>query len=684
MSWLAKLYETYEAGVALDLPEEQKLMPISHTLQNAHIKIVIDGDGNFLRASVLEKTQIVLPATEKSAGRSSGEAPHPLADKLQYVAKDYPDHGGRKKAYFASYAKQLRQWCESPYAHRKAIAVYRYIQKERVVADLVQWHVLHVGDDGKLLAYWPDSAGPAPAIFKVLPPLPKDKRVEKDRPEVEQGDALVCWQVEQPGELQAETWLDTSLQESWIQFESSGEGKSGLCFVSGEEQVLATNHPAKLRHTGDKAKILSANDSSGFTFRGRFTEADGSQAAGVGYEVTQKAHNALRWLIDRQGFRNGDQVYVAWAISGKKIPDPLKSTFDLLNEPLAFQYASDEEPGGKVDHVVDLGASFARKFNNYLRGYSTRLEPNEQIVVMGLDSATPGRMSIIYYRTLLASEFFERLESWHLQFAWPQRHVIEVEPSSKNKKVQKKTIWPLSSPVPRIIAEAAYGDVLKSNETLKKNLFERIMPTIVDGQPFPRDIMESAKLRASNRNNCEPWEWERNLGVACALYRGFYKRHPNKQQRREYSMSLEMDRTTRDYLYGRLLAVAERIEEMALYFGGESRPTTAARLMQRFSDRPYSTWQTIEEALVPYRSRIQAKAAGLLEGYMEILGRIYDLFDSENYKKNERLSGEYLLGYHCQRTWLRERKRLKGQWVLKEPGELEGHEFNSVDNEKGE
>ncbi len=99
MSWMATLYETYEQGMLLDLPGE-KLMPISHTLQNAHINIVIDNDGNFKRASVLKKTQVVLPATEKSAGRSSGEAPHPLADKIQYVAKDYPHYGGKKKAYF--------------------------------------------------------------------------------------------------------------------------------------------------------------------------------------------------------------------------------------------------------------------------------------------------------------------------------------------------------------------------------------------------------------------------------------------------------------------------------------------------------------------------------------------------------------------------------------------------------
>ena len=123
MSWMEKLYQTYEAGMLLDLPQAELPMPTSHTLQNAHINIVIDGEGNFKRASVLEKTQIVLPATEKSASRSSGEAPHSLADKLQYVAEDYASFGGKKKAYFEGYKKQLQAWCESEHSHSKVAAV---------------------------------------------------------------------------------------------------------------------------------------------------------------------------------------------------------------------------------------------------------------------------------------------------------------------------------------------------------------------------------------------------------------------------------------------------------------------------------------------------------------------------------------------------------------------------------
>ena len=76
------------------------------------------------------------------------------------------------------------------------------------------------------------------------------------------------------------------------------------------------------------AKLISSNDTSGFTFLGRFIDAD--QACGVGFDVTQKAHNALRWLIGRQACRDGDQVVVAWAVSGEPIPDPFANTYELF------------------------------------------------------------------------------------------------------------------------------------------------------------------------------------------------------------------------------------------------------------------------------------------------------------------------------------------------------------------
>ena len=314
MSWMQKLYRTYESILEQWVTDDaDPLTPVGHTIQNAHIVIVIDGQGNFQTARVMPpKTAILLPATESSENRTSGEAPHPLADKIQYVAKDYADYGGEKKAYFEGYLKQLKAWCESPFAHPKVQAVLHYVAKGRVVADLVEAGIFPLDSDGKVLNKW-ETEGDAPPIFSVLP---------KTKGEIEFSSALVCWQVEIAGDVHSQTWTDKTIQRSWADYAASEKAEKGFCLVQGEETVISTMHPAKLRHTGDKAKLISSNDTAGYTFRGRFATAE--EAASVSADVSAKAHSALRWLISRQGIRNGDQVTVAWAISGKPIPSPMK------------------------------------------------------------------------------------------------------------------------------------------------------------------------------------------------------------------------------------------------------------------------------------------------------------------------------------------------------------------------
>ena len=120
-------------------------------------------------------------------------------------------------------------------------------------------------------------------------------------------------------------------------------------------------------------------------------------------------------------------------------------------------------------------------------------------------------------------------------------------------------------------------------------------------------------------------------------------------------MSLDETRTSRDYLYGRLLAIADRLEEAALYKAKEKRATNAARYMQQFAQRPFHTWNQIHSALNPYMVRLGG--AGY---YKNLIADVKDLFDPEDFMNDKPLSGEYLLGYYCQRQKLWE-KTTQGQ-----------------------
>jgi CRISPR-associated protein Csd1 len=173
-----------------------------------------------------------------------------------------------------------------------------------------------------------------------------------------------------------------------------------------------------------------------------------------------------------------------------------------------------------------------------------------------------------------------------------------------------------------------------------------LLPCILDGRSIPCDLVTACVQQAANPAGKNHWEWERYLGIACALVRG-------SRREENYSMSLEEDRSSRDYLFGRLLAIAEKIESYALYLAKEGRDTTAERLMQRFSDHPASTWRTIELALRPYMQRLQSSRPASLYILKRLIDDVISSFQNDDFTRAGRLDAEFLLGYHCQRAAFR-------------------------------
>ncbi|MDZ7315250.1 MAG: type I-C CRISPR-associated protein Cas8c/Csd1, partial [candidate division KSB1 bacterium] len=102
-------------------------------------------------------------------------------------------------------------------------------------------------------------------------------------------------------------------------------------------------------------------------------------------------------------------------------------------------------------------------------------------------------------------------------------------------------------------------------------------------------------------------------------------------------------------LCGRLRAIADVLEERALKKAKEKRATNAMRYMQQFSQRPYQTWKQLHEALTPYMIRL-----GGAYFYKNLIAQVISL-NPEALEGNKPLTGEYLLGYYCQRQKLHEK-----------------------------
>ncbi|MPM68791.1 hypothetical protein SDC9_115725 [bioreactor metagenome] len=117
-------------------------------------------------------------------------------------------------------------------------------------------------------------------------------------------------------------------------------------------------------------------------------------------------------------------------------------------------------------------------------------------------------------------------------------------------------------------------------------------------------------------------------------------------------MELENECRDRSYLYGRLLAIAEKIESHARYLqtgkdNSDKRPVNAIRYMTIFTAKPFRTWALIYSQINPYIQRLDGA-----DWYQRQIDEIMSKFESGDYESDKPLDGKYLLGYSLQRKCL--------------------------------
>lgn len=659
MSWLSRLYHTYEqVKDNADAQLHYALMPYYHVKQNVQIIVTINDKGDFVSArlardgnSKLKSLFVTVPATNDSASRA-GKYPsaHPLSDKIQYLAKSY-QQVYENHDFHAEYIGLLKNWAESNSSHKKVKAVLEYLTTHDLIEDLVKSNILILNEDG-ILATPKNASEYSESIFAIL-----NKKDGYDT--YDQGSAFVVWEVIDSDLTTVdviETWKDNNLFIAWQNYYASLDSKDGFCHITGKNTALASKHPKGILRSSNNAKLISANDMDGFTFRGRFTDdknsiKNGYQAVNISAEVTEKAHAALAWLLTSQGHEESGQAMVAWAIDGSKIPQPYKPIVpqaviedawgDFDSEEFADIDDSHEieEQSSKLHHHKDIGSQFAHNLKKTMQGYRQKLTDNDQISVISLDSATPGRMAVTYYYEAMPDDYLTAIADWYDNFAWYSFY-FDKETNQKRMTIQ--------APTPYQIAVSAYGS--RVSDAVKKQVVSQVLPVIVEGhyRQIPKTLMDLCVKHACNPLGLENWEWEQNLSVACSLYRGYYNRLKN-DKKRSYTVALQENYTSRDYLYGRLLAIAEDIESLALYVAGENRVTTAQRYMQQFANRPFSTWRNIELSLDPYMKRLKNNRPDYLFNKQNLLNDVMSKFDINDFNNNTPLSGEFLLGYHCQK-----------------------------------
>ena len=572
MGLFQKAYETYEhfssqAGIYSN--RKEPLAPIGHIITSAQIEIMLDANGNFIRALPVGKDEpkIIIPVTEESSGRTSGICPHPLCDQIGYIS---PATAKKHDAY----VEQLTDWAESEYSHPMLKPILAYVRSGTILSDLA-----HSG-----------IAAPA----------------EKD---------TVCWTVIGLDDEDSEKcWCNRKLFEAFIGYYSvkKADDDPVLCMITGQTTAQAHQHLKGIISINGNAKLISANDTSNFTYRGRFRTDD--QAATIGYEASQKAHNALKWLAADQGVIIGGRTFLCWNPQGKPLP--------------SRQFLRKNRTENRIPELEDYRKDLAET----LLSYKSNHKPTDDAVIAVFDAATTGRLAVTYYNEMPAHDFLDNLAKWDLSCCFRNNRDGVKAPSLER------------------IIHCAFGTErsgkIEADEKIVRQHMQRLLICRVENAKMPYDIVHAIAQKTMRPMAYEAGSREYLQFTACAVIRKYYLDH--KQE--EYDMALEKDRNDISYQYGRLLAVLEKAERDT-YDNSESRDPNAIRMQSAFCTRPLMTAKTIIEQLK--KSYLPRLSPGLRTYYDRLIGEIFEKIDSHPAnQQNAPLKETYILGYYLQKNAL--------------------------------
>lgn len=593
------------------------LLPIGYSTAEIPLEIHINEKSEFVSATFIEKTKYdsdtttLIPITEISQSRTNSPSPHMLCDDLRYVAGDivnYLDNTKKEKnkIYFDLYNKQLEEFIKSKYTTKNIKILYKYINKKCLAKDLIENNILILDETGFLLENPTKEQKEEHIIFKHI----KDEQIKimtRFVIDTENGKNILFHKDNETIKAFSEYYINLNNSGSDIDYTTGMIGKSGEIF------------PKKIRSTGDGTKLFSSNDTGSFTFRGIYDKAN--EARLINQINSDKAHNALKYLIKKQGiYINGKEILIFGNVNFDF--NPINDDFDDFFEEDDINYDSYED--------------YAKSVKKALLGYNKKIEidENSYITILILDSMVPGRLSVNYYKEYYGTgitDFIDNIQNWYINTSWDMSYFDKIEKEYKHYYGNYNL---------RRIVEYTFGIETEKGFSGDKKVIDKnivsLMLAIFNDEKINYSLIKQINYRAKT-----PLKYKQNynytkvLKTACQLNRKYYN---DKNKKEVIPVELSNNKEI-NYQLGRLLAVMELIETSV---NREHSQPNAKLYFEKYFNNPMKTYEIIYKKVLTYEKKL--KSNYLIQLRQEIISNI----DPEEFKNIKKLDGRALCGYDAQ------------------------------------
>ena len=412
------------------------------------------------------------------------------------------------------------------------------------------------------------------------------------------------------------------------------------CIISGKKERILGIHRLLTDIGGGTGKLIciSSRDKRKEMFTGNYfgTNKDSLNAiAPIGQKTSDKIHLMLKYLIN-----NANSCYsidknnklLIWSDSTTKnttAPNSLLSILGLSSKTQIKTKETQIKPNRTTKTIL----------NSFYKGQNNIDKTNYHIAI--IYSYSKGRVGLKYFETIEKSQLFENLQKWTNTYQWIDNK-FTVTPSFFNI-------------INDAFAQDHHGDYLelsKSLDTYCAQLHESLLSALLNGQPIPAHILKRIEQNLKYPKRY-PKQWRHLVNQGLALL-----------NRKDYQPMIDNSETNRSYLFGRLLAVYERIEATKYSLDENKNPqktpqetpreTNAQRLWTTCINRPERILKNLRDKIKPYNDYLYRKHRGMWTKLNKEESEILTLLDTHRQSPdfNKPLTVDYLFGYQAEKNFI--------------------------------
>ena len=227
---------------------------------------------------------------------------------------------------------------------------------------------------------------------------------------------------------------------------------------------------------------------------------------------------------------------------------------------------------------------------------------------------------------------------------------------AKGKEIYQRIRY-TGTPSIKSIIHCAYGNSVKKE--IEKVTTKELLSCIMDGRKLPYALVDHICQRLYKPYTMSSGEYDADLHIGCAVLRKYLNDIASEKE--AWIMGLDKQKMDISYLWGRLLAYVQEVEEEALEIMGiKDSETNAERYMRRFQLRPLDTWEQLYLNLHPYQVRLRKNKNNRFKVLNEEMNELANtLLNEEKYQLDGALDKCFILSYCAQLDELRYKRNKK-------------------------